>query len=138
MDPWDPNNQSVFEAIRKSRLEDVRAAVSAVIPQHLMPPADFIQLLTPGNQAEVYKACLIVFLISGSQIVPRKLQLLAALATLAGNDSEVISGTGTGKTLAMAIPHLLHPERVSLIVSPLKRLEVTQVCIFTVIMHVRV
>jgi hypothetical protein len=95
-----------------------------------MPPADFIQSLTAGDQAEVYKACLLVFLISGSRIVPRKLQLLAALATLAGYDSEVISGTGTGKTLAMAIPHLLHPEHVSLIVSPLKRLEVTQVCIF--------
>jgi superfamily II DNA/RNA helicase len=58
------------------------------------------------------------------------LQLLAALATLQGNDSEVISGTGTDKTLAMAIPHLLHPERVSLIASPLKYLEVTQVYIF--------
>jgi len=95
-----------------------------------MPPADFIQSLTAGDQAEVYKVCLLVFLISGSRIVPRKLQLLAPLATLAGYDSEVISGTGTGKTLAMAIPHLLHPKRVSLIVSPLKRLEVTQVCIF--------
>ena len=85
MDPWDPNNQSIFEAIQKLRLEDVRAAVSAVIPQHLMPPADFIQSLTAGNQAEVYKACLVVFLISGSRIVTRKLQLLAALATLAGD-----------------------------------------------------
>jgi len=77
MDPWDPNNQSVLEEIRQSRLEDVHAAVSRVIPQQLMPPADFIQSLTAGDQAEVYKACLIVFLISGSRIVPRKLQLLA-------------------------------------------------------------
>ena len=69
MDPWNPENQSVFEVIRKSRLEDVHAAVSEIIPPQLLPPADFIQSLTVGNQAEVYKACLLVFLISGSRIV---------------------------------------------------------------------
>jgi hypothetical protein len=40
MDLWDPKNQSIFEAIWKSCLEDVHAAVSVVIPQHL-PPTDF-------------------------------------------------------------------------------------------------
>jgi superfamily II DNA/RNA helicase len=64
-------------------------------------------------------------------MVPRNIQLQAALASLAGYDSKLISGTGTGKTLTIALPHLLQPDRVSLVVSPLKHLQVTQVRVST-------
>jgi superfamily II DNA helicase RecQ len=39
----------------------------------------------------------------------------------------IVSGTGFGKTLVTAIPHILLPDHVSFVISPLKRLQLTQV-----------
>jgi superfamily II DNA helicase RecQ len=65
-------------------------------------------------------------MLSGGIMVPRELQLRAALAEIAGFDTSVMSGTGTGKTLIMGIPHILDPGCVSFVISPLKRLQVSQ------------
>lgn len=131
IDPWDPRIQAIVQSIRETPLDNLRAAVSGCIPFDLQPSVNFINSLSAGQQADIFKACLIVFLLSNSHIVPREIQLQAALASLAGYDSKLISGTGTGKTLTIALPHLLRPERVSLVVSPLKRLQVTQVRVST-------
>ena len=131
IDPWDPQIQAIVQSIRETPLNNLRAAVSECIPFELQPTVDFINSLSAGQQADIFKACLIVFLLSNGHMVPRKIQLQAALALLAGYDSKLISGTGTGKTLTIALPHLLQPDRVSLVVSPLKRLQVTQVRIST-------
>jgi hypothetical protein len=50
-------------------------------------------------------------------MVPRQLQLQAALAELAGFDSNVISGTGSRKTLAIVTSHILLPDQVSFVIS---------------------
>ena len=63
--------------------------IEEVIPLELMLSADFLHALCPNE----------------STMGPRQLQLQAALAELAGFDSTLMSGTGTGKTLAIAIPH---------------------------------
>ncbi|KAF8199997.1 hypothetical protein K438DRAFT_1583316, partial [Mycena galopus ATCC 62051] len=42
----------------------------------------------------------------------------------------VDSGTGSGKTLCMIIPNLMHPNTTSIMISPLKRLEILQVTEF--------
>jgi superfamily II DNA helicase RecQ len=68
-----------------------------------------------------------IFMLSDGKMVPRQPQLVGALATLAGRDSKVILGTRSGKTLIMVLPHLLQPDRISIVVSPLKCLQVTQV-----------
>ena len=127
IDPWDPHIQTIVQSIRETPLDNLRAAVSEWIPFELRPAVDFVNSLSADQQADVFKACLIVFLLSNSHMVPRKIQLQAALASLAGRDSKLISGTGSGKTLTIALPHLLQPDRVSLVISPLKRLQVTQV-----------
>jgi hypothetical protein len=127
LDPWDPQIQIIIQAIREIPLEQLQAMVGELVPLELMPSADFIHALSPNERTDVLRACLIVFVLSESTMVPRQLQLQAALAELAGFDSILISGTGSGKTLAMAIPHILHPERVSFVISPLKRLQITQV-----------
>ena len=44
-------------------------------------------------------------------------------------DSVVIAGTGSGKTLCLLIPILLRPKSISITISPLKRLQTTQVSV---------
>ncbi|KAH6904498.1 hypothetical protein BKA70DRAFT_1085122, partial [Coprinopsis sp. MPI-PUGE-AT-0042] len=56
----------------------------------------------------------------------RQYQLEAALALISGQDSLVDVGTGYGKTLCMVLP-ALYSGGVSVIVTPLKRLQVVQV-----------
>jgi hypothetical protein len=131
MDPWHPNTQILLEAIRKTPIESLRNTVKDVVPLQLMPLALFIHSLTTIEQEEVLRACLMIFILSNGKMVPRQPQLVGALATLAGRNSKIILGTGSGKTLIMVLPHLLRPDRVSIVVSPLKRLQVTQVCRMT-------
>ncbi|KAG2063054.1 hypothetical protein BDR04DRAFT_940703, partial [Suillus decipiens] len=67
------------------------------------------------------RACLIVYVLTATTIVPRQVQLESALATLNGRDNLITAGTGSGKTLCIIIPILLRPGTVSMTVSPLKR-----------------
>ncbi|KAI9459623.1 P-loop containing nucleoside triphosphate hydrolase protein, partial [Boletus coccyginus] len=60
-------------------------------------------------------------------IVPCTFQLQASLAILNGKDTIITAGTGSGKTLCLLIPILLCPGTISLTISPLKRLQMTQV-----------
>ena len=127
IDPWNSQIQAVIQTIRETSLGQLQAAVDELIPRNLMPATEFIQALSLTERTVVFRACLIVFVLSENTMVPRQLQLQAALSELAGFDSNVISGTGSGKTLAIAIPHILLPDRVLFIISPLKRLQITQV-----------
>jgi hypothetical protein len=127
-DPCNSQIQTVIQTIHETSLGQLQAAADELIPCNLMPPAEFIQALSLTERMIVFKACLIVFVLSENTMVPRQLQLQAALAEFAGFDSNVISGTGSGKTLAIAILHILLPDWVSFIISPLNQLQVTQVC----------
>jgi ATP-dependent helicase YprA (DUF1998 family) len=118
---------AIVQGIRELTLEDLQDAVSDLIPLELMPAATFFEALFPHERTEALKACLIIFILSGSKKVPRQFQLTASLASLAGRDSLVTSATGSGKTLCILIPLLLRPEQVSFLISPLKRLQSTQV-----------
>ncbi|KAG2353568.1 hypothetical protein BDR07DRAFT_1309106, partial [Suillus spraguei] len=69
------------------------------------------------------RACLTVYVLTSTVIVPRQFQLEAVLATLNGRDSVITAGTGSGKTLCIIIPILLRPGTVSITISPLKRLQ---------------
>lgn len=55
-------------------------------------------------------------------------QLDVAEAILLGLDCVVIAGTGSGKTIPFMLPLLLHPDKMALIISPLKVLQQDQVC----------
>ena len=79
------------------------------------------------EQTQRLRACLIVFVLTATIIVPRQFQLKAVLATLNGQDSVITAGTGSGKTLCIIIPILLRPGTISMTISPLKRLQATQV-----------
>jgi ATP-dependent helicase YprA (DUF1998 family) len=58
---------------------------------------------------------------------PYDWQLDVTEAILLGLDSTVIAGTGSGKTIPFMLPLLAHPEKVIIIISPLKVLQRDQV-----------
>ncbi len=93
-------------------------------------PLGYILLFPIEKRVVLYRFCLLAYYATGGAEVPRENQLKAALASYEGQDSLVIAGTGSGKTLVIALLLLINsvPDRVSITVSPLKRLQVTQVC----------
>jgi ATP-dependent helicase YprA (DUF1998 family) len=91
------------------------------------PGLDFMTKLDASGQDSVYRCCLLLSAITKGKKIPWEFQLEATLALLAGRDSLIHAATGSGKTLCMVLPALLDPMAVSLIISPLKRLQVLQV-----------
>ena len=90
-------------------------------------PYDYIQMLNAADKIDALCACLIVHAMTSGKIIPRPFQLQALLALLHGSDTLITAGTGSGKTLCLLIPILLRPGSISIMVSPLKRLQATQV-----------
>ena len=93
-DPWNSQIQTVIQTIRETSLGQLQAAVDKLIPRNLMPPTEFNQALSLTERTVVFRACLIVFVLGENTMVPRQLQLQAAVAELAGFNLNVISGTG--------------------------------------------
>jgi len=86
----------------------------------------WINSLEQAPHLDALRACLLVFSVSDGQVVPRKFQLVAGLAAYERKHAIINTGTGSGKTLSMVIPLLMDPEAVAIIISPLKRLQITQ------------
>ncbi len=67
--------------------------------------------------------------VTGSTMVPREMQFHTVLSDFQGKDCLIAAGTGSGKTLPIALCILLDnpvTNSVTLTISPLKRLQVTQ------------
>ena len=58
---------------------------------------------------------------------PYPWQLDCAEALILGIDCIILTGTGFGKILPFMIPSLLHPDKVTIVISPLNALEEDQV-----------
>lgn len=89
----------------------------------------FIMDLDDSEQVIALRLCLLVYTITNGKEIPKELQLKAALASI-DRDTLVIAGTGFGKTHIMALLQLLeksNSNRVFITISPLKRLQETQV-----------
>ena len=91
------------------------------------PGLEFMAKLDDSKRDTVYKCCLLLSMVTNGKKIPREFQLEATLALLAGQDSLIHAATGSGKTLCMVLPALFDATAVSLVVSPLKRLQVLQV-----------
>ena len=101
-----------------------------LIPADHTPPATF---WAPYNDDEInigLRACLLVWTVTDTKLVPREFQLEATISIMSGRDSLIDVGTGYRKTLCMIIPCLLDPESLAVIFSPLKWLQVVQVLEF--------
>lgn len=96
---------------------------------HERLPVSFLDTLDEDDKAICYRAALICYSVTGSAQVPREMQLRVVLANQNGRDCLVSAGTGSGKTLPIALNALLDdPDKslMTLTLSPLKRLQMTQ------------
>jgi hypothetical protein len=123
----DPLLEAELKIIRTYGPIQLAQVAQDIIPSSQMPPLEFLHALSEVERTDVFRACLLVFKLSRGAVVPRVFQLQAALASLAGQDSVIVAGTGSGKTLCIIIPLLLRPAVIGITVSPLKRLQITQV-----------
>ncbi len=102
---------------------------SAILLIQVVFPLSFISTLTQSQQTICYHFFLLAYFVTGGREAPRAMQLQAALATFEKHNSAVIAGTGSGKTLIIALSILLdNPSSgATITISPLKCLQLTQV-----------
>lgn len=96
---------------------------------HERLPMSFLDALEEHDRLTCYRAALVCYSVTNSTQVPREMQFKVVLANRNGEDCLVSAGTGSGKTLPIALNVLLDdPDAhlVTLTISPLKRLQVTQ------------
>ncbi|KAF4593863.1 ATP-dependent DNA helicase sgs1 [Pleurotus pulmonarius] len=125
-----PETSAALLAIRALSPAAVLDTFSREIPHNLQPSSSFISSLTTAETTLALRLCLLLFRVTDGQRCPREFQLRSALASLTRRDCLVTAGTGSGKTLCMILPLLLDPSGITITVSPLKRLQVTQVAEF--------
>lgn len=92
-------------------------------------PHLYITALPESEQTVGLRICLLVYYVTKGQEIPKLLQVQATIASIARN-TLVVAGTGFGKTQIMAALMLLEKsssQRVFITISPLNRLQVTQV-----------
>ncbi|KII91049.1 hypothetical protein PLICRDRAFT_107055 [Plicaturopsis crispa FD-325 SS-3] len=121
-----------IQAIRDMDLDQLSRAVYLTIPSELCPSPDFMDSITVQQQTDVLRSSLLVYELTNQTIVPREFQHRAAFGPLGGKDSFVVAGTGSGKSLVVALPCILRPAMMSLVLCPTKRLQATQVRIILI------
>lgn len=120
----------IMQVIRILDDDDIHRISTLVIPPDRLP-TDYLQSLLCEDLVLCLRACLLVYTITRAKFIPRDFQLEASLETVRGRDSVIIAGTGSGKTLCILIPLLLDPVSISITISPLKRLQMMQVCLYS-------
>ena len=121
----------MLKEIQGLSVDMLKVTYQESIPAELAPPTAFWESYTDENLAIGLRACLAIWAASGKKIVLKEFQLRATIALMSGQDSLVDVGTGYGKTLCMILPCLLDPpETISVVISPLKRLQAVQVLEF--------
>ena len=117
----------VLRTCSSDYLQDLVAKLGQDLQTRL--PISFLDLLNEKDRSLCYRAILLCWAVTAATQVPREMQLKAVLADQHGKDSLVSAGTGSGKTLPIALNILLDDpakNHVTLTLSPLKRLQVTQ------------
>jgi ATP-dependent helicase YprA (DUF1998 family) len=99
---------TIIRAVRDASLQGLYPFAHSLIQERL--PNEYIETLSDKDRTDALRACLLVYILTATTIVPRQFQLEATLATLNGHDSVITAGTGCGKTLCLIIPMLLRPD----------------------------
>ena len=122
---------AVLEKIRTFSLDMLKLTYRESIPSELALCTSFWNSFDNEKLAIGLRACLAIWATSGKKIVPNEFQLTATISLMSGQDTLVDVGTGYGKTLCMIMPCLLDsPGSISVVISPLKRLQAVQVLEF--------
>jgi len=88
---------SIIQAFRDASLDALDCVACDLIKERF--PTDYIQMLNNNDRTDALRACLIIYVLTATVMVPHQFQLEAVLATLNGRDSIITAGTGSGKTL---------------------------------------
>jgi ATP-dependent helicase YprA (DUF1998 family) len=126
-----PNLCQALQMIRNLSPDDLSLRYEATIPLERHPTIGW-GVLCDNDTITVKRVCLLAWAVTSGTQVPRELQLRAFLAIHHGRDSLFIAGTGSGKTLPIALTVLLDnptENHLSIVISPLKRLQISQVFI---------
>lgn len=111
--------------------------LTLAIPSHLIPH-QYLASLTSGQRIVALKTIILCWNITSGTHAPREIQLRAAIATSEGSDSFIYASTGSGKTLCIALniwlDWITKPATITITISPLKRLQITQVCLHSSIL----
>jgi len=117
-----------FHHYRTCSLAEISHLVATEIPQDQLPLA-YLNSLSVDDMTVCFRATMICWVMSKMTMVPREMQLRVVLADVHTKDALVAAGTGSGKTLPIALCILLDDPTanyLSITISPLKRLQVTQ------------
>ncbi|KAH9058860.1 hypothetical protein EDB87DRAFT_1685261 [Lactarius vividus] len=101
------------------------------IPSESRLPDTFWAQYDKAKQSTGRRACLLLWVLSNFEILPREFQVAATIAIMSGQDSLIDVGTGADRTLYMIIPCLLSPGTMAMIFSPSNRLQTVQVLSFS-------
>lgn len=119
--------QHVYELPEKDLLSTARQLLPADALEALVI---YIATLSAHDQAVALRASLLLYVVSKKSKTPRAMQLECVRAMMSRKDCLVTAGTGSGKTIAMLLAVILDPLSITLVVSPLIRLQINQVSIF--------
>lgn len=119
-----------LQILRKCSSQRVKELVDAIGPVLTAKlPASYIEALPETDQIICLRSALILWAVRKGQFVPREMQLKTILADQHRRDVNVVAGTGSGKTLPIALNILLDDpaeQRISITFSPLRRLQDSQ------------
>jgi len=135
-----PTLNERLDFLRKASNTVISALVDSIPELWTCLPQDYLRELGASNNTIGLQSSLVCWAVSQGRIVPREMQLRLILADQRGRDSLISAGTGSGKTLPIALCTLLDDpakKKVTIVVSPLKRLQKSQANEFTMHFGIR-
>jgi len=123
-----PTLEERLQMIREYSYVDLSEQISHLSLDDELP-SPYLATLDDDDRATCFRATLLCHCVTGGTQVPREMQLKAVLADQHGDNSLIAAGTGSGKTLPMALNILLDDPKkklTTITLSPLKRLQATQ------------
>lgn len=124
-----PTREERLSFLRTCSAKDILNLRVTIHELHKRLPEDYLFNLTTSERIICLRAALICWSVTEGKQVPREMQFRAILADQLGHDSLVSAGTGSGKTLPIAINILLDDpakRKITITISPLKRLQTSQ------------
>jgi Rad3-related DNA helicase len=126
----DSETQGALQKIRNLNREEVGTEFKNCIPTDRAPSLSFWSAYNREQVSVGQRSCLLLWVASKFSTVLREFQIQSTIALTSGKDVLIDAGTGYGKTFCMILPCLLCPETITVIISPLKRLQAVQVLEF--------
>ena len=128
MEPRTPTLDQRLQVLRNLSSRNISDLASQKIPEDKVP-VTYLAGLNEKEHILCLRASLICLKVTDGAQIPREMQLRAVVADQNGGDSLTSAGTGSGKTLPIALNFLLDDpstEPVTLTISPLKQLQSMQ------------